>query len=101
METVERNNSLPGGPQPKGPEASLSRRILMFPLTRLLIAVATIVPLVLLPAYGAMALLDAPQGTSYVEFFFEHRAFAACVQALAVVGALVFVGTVVERRPFR
>ncbi len=72
----------------------------MFPLTRLLIAVATIVPLVLLPAYGAMALLDAPQGTSYVEFFFEHRAFAACVQALAVVGALVFVGTVVERRPF-
>jgi len=87
------------GEQQERNKGSAIRRLLMFPLTRLLIAMAVIAPLALLPGYGAMALLNVPQGTSLMRFYFEHPTLAASIQGIAVVGALVFVGKVIERRP--
>jgi len=84
--------------RPEGRRASVVRRVLMFPLIRLIIATAVLAPLALLPGYGAMALLGQPQGTSLSQFYLEHPTLAAFIQGLAAVVALVFVGNVIERR---
>ena len=92
MEIKDRTTGSPDeGPRRAEKEVSLARRFFMFPLTRLLIAVAVFAGLQQLLLGGAAALLVGSQHLSSTRI--------ALIQMLAAVMVFVFVGRLIERRP--
>ncbi len=91
-----RGHSLSGG----GERPSIARRILMFPLTRIVIAVGVFFAVQASLAFGAVTLFGGgAQGTTPAEFFGEHQGIALAIKMLVPVAALMFVVKLIERRP--
>lgn len=74
-----------------GDETSTGRRILMFPLTRLIVAIALFLGLQQLLITGAATLLGNTQQMS--------STLTALIQAFAAVAVFRFIGKVIEHRP--
>src|SRR3712207_3710837 len=95
MDTRLQTTPTPRETQPGEPEASLARRILMFPFARLVVAVGIFLVLQLSLSHGgAAALGDA----SIAEFVRDHGYVMALFNALAALAAFVVVTKVIERR---
>lgn len=91
MKTIEQADSSPREARLQDTEPSLTRHILLFPLTKIVVAVALFLILQQLLLGGAAALLGGTQHLS--------STVTALIQMLAAVAAFAFVGKVIERRP--
>ena len=90
MKSLEQTNSSPRVEQRHETETSMTRHILLFPFTRIVVAVALFLLLQQLLLSGAALLGNTQQLSSTL---------IALIQAFAAVAVFAFVGKVIERRP--